>query len=62
LIGVEGFFKVRLEDGKVKTGMKTNEKVFKPKDTKLRKLFNAFLDVTLHAILRDILIGVARKP
>lgn len=56
------FLKTRLEDGVVKTGFKSETLVFKAHESKGRKIWNAFLDLTLHPIMRDILIGVARKP
>lgn len=56
------FTKLRVEDGKIKTGLKTTSPVFKAPDSMTRKIFNAVLDLTLHPIMRDILIGVAKKP
>ncbi len=56
------FLKLRLENGALKTGLKQETGVFKPNETKTRKVFNAILDLTLHPIMRDILIGVAKKP
>ncbi len=56
------FSKLRIEDGVVKTGYKAAAPVFKAKESTLRKVFNALLDLTLHPIMRDILIGVAKKP
>jgi ubiquinone/menaquinone biosynthesis C-methylase UbiE len=56
------FMQTRVEDGKIKTGVKPAGKVFKPKDSLGRKIFNAFLDLTIHPLARDILIGIARKP
>ena len=56
------FLKVRLENGAIKTGFKADTPVFKAAETKIRKIWNAFLDLTLHPVMRDILIGVAKKP
>ena len=56
------FLKLRIEEGQIKTGLVAETKVFKPKESKIRKIFNAMLDLTIHPIARDILIGVAKKP
>jgi len=56
------FMKLRIEGGEVKTGQKPEFVVYKPHESKLRKLFNAILDLTIHPIARDILIGVAERP
>lgn len=56
------FTKIRIEDGAIKTGFSAAVPVFKAKESAVRKMFNAILDLTLHPIMRDILIGVARKP
>jgi len=56
------FFHTRIENGQIKTGLPAAQVVFKPKDSLARKLWNAVLDLTIHPIARDILIGVAKKP
>lgn len=56
------FLYTRVENGQLKTGLKQVSKVYKPKDTTGRKIFNAILDLTIHPFVRDILIGVAKKP
>ncbi|MCA9373366.1 methyltransferase domain-containing protein, partial [Candidatus Woesebacteria bacterium] len=56
------FLHTRIVDGAIKTGLPEITKIYKPKDSLLRKIFNAFLDLFVHPFSRDILIGVAKKP
>jgi len=56
------FLNTRIEEGVIKTGQLARAVVYTPKDSVLRKISNAILDLTIHPVMRDILIGVAKKP